>query len=69
MLEMDRDALGPGKLVVIEPEKWKNNHIGMTQAIRVLKDQQQISIDNFYHIKRFLERFSKKVFAFMQTND
>ena len=24
MLEMDRDALGPGKLNVIDPTKWKN---------------------------------------------
>jgi hypothetical protein len=30
MLEMDRDALGPGKLAVIDPEKWKNSHIGHT---------------------------------------
>ena len=30
MLEMDRDALGPGKLVVIDPDKWRNSHIGHT---------------------------------------
>jgi hypothetical protein len=28
-----------------------------------------IGIENFFHIKKFLERFSKKVLAFIQTND
>ena len=28
-----------------------------------------MQIENFFHIKRFLERFTKKVFTFMQTND
>lgn len=39
------------------------------QAIKILKEQQLIGIDNFYHIKRFLERFTKKVLAFIATND
>ena len=41
----------------------------MTTAIRVLKEQQLIQIENFYHVKRFLDRFSKKVLAFMTTQD
>lgn len=69
MLEMDRDALSSGKLKIIEPEKWKNQSINVTTAIRVLKEQQLIQIENFYHVKRFLDRFSKKVLAFMQTQD
>ena len=28
-----------------------------------------IGIDNFFHIKRFLEKFTKKVLAFIATND
>ena len=39
------------------------------QAIRILKEQQLIGIDNFFHIKRFLEKFTKKVLAFIATND
>ena len=69
MLEMDRDALGPGKLNVIDPTKWKNQPISLTQAVKILKEQQLIGIDNFFHIKRFLERFTKKVLAFIATND
>lgn len=41
----------------------------MTTAIRVLKEQQLIQIENFYHVKRFLDRFSKKVLAFIATQD
>ena len=39
MLEMDRDILGPGKLNVIDPTKWKNQPISVTQAIKILKEQ------------------------------
>ena len=41
----------------------------MTTAIRGLKEQQLIQIENFYHVKRFLDRFSKKVLAFIATQD
>ena len=69
MLEMDRDILGPGKLAVLDPSKWKNQPVSITQAVKILKEQQLVSIDNFFHIKKFLEKFSKKVLAFIATND
>jgi len=69
MLEMDKDVLGPGKLEVIDPTKWNNQPVAIVQAIKILKEQQLIQINNFYHIKKFLERFSKKMFAFTATND
>ena len=69
MLDMDQDSLGPGKLSVIDPAKWKNQPVSLVQAIRILKEQQLIGIDNFFHIKRFLEKFTKKVLAFIATND
>ena len=40
MLQMDRDKLGPGLLVVIDhgdPTKWKNTPVAVSQAIKVLK--------------------------------
>ena len=30
MLDIDRDALGPGKLNVIDPSKWKNQPVSLT---------------------------------------
>ena len=66
---MDNDKIGPGKLPVIDPTKWQNQSIAVTQAIKILKEQQLVSIENFIHIKRFLERFTKKVLAFIATND
>jgi hypothetical protein len=66
---MDTDKLGPGKLDVIDPTKWTNQPVSVMQAIKILKEQQLIGIDNFYHIKKFLERFSKKVLTFMATSD
>ena len=40
MLQMDRDEIGPGLLVVIDhgdPAKWKNTPVAVSQAIKVLK--------------------------------
>ena len=37
-------------------------------AIKILKEQQLISINNFFHIKKFLERFSKKVLLNINQN-
>ena len=68
MLNMDRDALSQGKLAVIEPAKWKNQPVSLSQAIKILKEQQVTSIDNFAHIKLFLDKFSAKVFKFIETN-
>lgn len=42
MLDMDRDLLGPGKLGVIDISKWKNQPVSLTQAIKILKEQQLV---------------------------
>ena len=66
---MDKDKIGPGKLGAIDPTQWRNQSISLMQAISILKEQQLVGIDNFFHIKRFLEKFTKKTLAFIATND
>ena len=40
MLEMDRDKIGMGMLVIIDhgdPKKWSNTPVAVSQAIKILK--------------------------------
>jgi len=39
MLDMDRDAIGPGKLNIIDPSTWHNQPPSVTMAIKILKEQ------------------------------
>ena len=39
MLDMDRDAIGPGKLSVIDTSKWHNQPMSITLAVNILKEQ------------------------------
>ena len=72
MLEMDRDKIGTGLLVIIDhgdPTKWKNTPVAVSQSIKILKAQQTQSIENFQHIKIFLEKLTKKILNFITTNE
>jgi hypothetical protein len=49
--------------------EWKNVSIHLQSSIKILKEQQMTQISNVYNLKRFLDRFSKKVLSFIATND